>query len=188
MISPILIIIDMKFQHLYSITGEPGTGKTSIGNYIAESFKYKHVDLEDESTRSKFLNNFATTIDELIASGENIIVTWGFEPYLEFDGVALLKEKGFKIIWFDGDRKAAYQEYIRREEEKYNRDKKLGISPFTSLEECLKIHKEAYDAQIKKIDESDIVKKLNPVKINSFNIEGKFRGKKEIANDILSLC
>ena len=85
------------------ITGIPGTGKTTIGNYLALAKGYEHLDIEEalkrhDTTGSEIIQNF---ID---SPSENKVITWGFIPEIDDNGVKKFLDLGYKMIWFNGIR------------------------------------------------------------------------------------
>ena len=62
------------------ITGIPGTGKTCYGNKFAAEFGFAHFDLEEPNTVNRCDSDPARFIDDLLRSGSNFVVTWGFAP------------------------------------------------------------------------------------------------------------
>jgi len=126
----------MKAKRLL-ITGIPGTGKTTFGNYVRDRYSYEHVNVE-ELQKSGLPWNF-----DVLNNDGKVIVTWGFWPqdYPEIETIKKLKERGFVLIWFDGDRSAALKAFNRR-----------GDVP-----------EHLFRAQIKRIDDSDVIRRIEPI-------------------------
>ena len=146
------------------ITGIPGMGKTTIGEYLGQNYGFIHWDVEKKNR-----------IDELILSKSgNIVLTWGFVPKDDnIEIIQKLRNSGFDLIWFDGDRDAARREFVER-------DSKLEIDNFNSQLQLL-------EKQLQRIEDSDVIKRLKPRIINTFNKEHKFRQKEDIVNEILNI-
>ena len=146
------------------IAGIPGMGKTDMGNYLQEHHGFKHVDMEVGGNIQSILTTPDIFVNQLLQE-EKIVLTWGFRPFEDAESVLDLKSKGFKIIWYDGDRESARREFTRR-------------SPGESNER-------AYQYQLMRIETSKIVEQIDPIQINTFTEEGIFRGYDDIAEEIL---
>lgn len=144
------------------ITGVPGMGKTTIGNYLREKKGFKHIDFED----SESLKRFATNTEQFIRqelSQDNIVITWGFVPVEnQINLVLYLRNIGLKIVWLDGNRLAAFREYLEAGRPEY---------PFY--------------VQMTRIEESNVIARIKPKIVNTFNSEGRFKELESIANEIL---
>lgn len=152
----------MAERKLLLITGVPGTGKTTVGNYLQEKFGYNHIDFEDSNLFLKFESSPDTYIDELVSNKGKIVITWGFAPDEGgFQRVSFLMLKGFKIIWFDGNRVAAFREYL-----------KAGRP------------EEPFYFQMFRIENSKVIERINPLLINTFDESGHFRKLEEIVDEI----
>lgn len=145
------------------ITGIPGTGKTSIGNFLESDRGYRHLDIE---------NVFKThgapgmkIVEEFLAEkGEDKVITWGFRTVEDEPMVRQLQDLGYKMIWFDGNREAAKREFLKR-----------GDVP-----EAL------FDLQLSNINKMDI-DSFGALKVNTFNDRGEFLSQREIADQIISI-
>ncbi len=140
------------------ITGIPGTGKTTIGEYLVQHHGFTHFDME-VSRGEKFDQQFNTFN---ILEG-NKVITWGFMPGTHDDIVLQFKNMGYRMIWFDGDRPSARREFIKR-----------GT-----------VSVDALNKQISRINKLDLAI-FNPIQINTFNQNGKFRDKEEICEEIIN--
>lgn len=103
-------------RDLLLITGIPGTGKTTLADNLAKDFGFVHHDLEDPSVLQRLFANPTQFIADTLSQNRDTLLTWGFVPDHQ-QSVALilqLKTAGFKLIWFDGNRPAALQAFIRR--------------------------------------------------------------------------
>ncbi|HRH33042.1 MAG TPA: hypothetical protein PK720_02810 [bacterium] len=143
------------------ITGIPGMGKTTVGEYLSKYYNFIHWDVEKDPERS-----------DLITQLGNIVITWGFPVKDEnIEIIEKLRINGFDLIWFDGDREAARREFVER-------DSKLGMDYFNSQLELL-------EKQLQRIKDSNVIERLKPRIINTFNREHKFRNIKDIVDEIL---
>lgn len=144
------------------ITGIPGTGKTTIGNFLRDQFGYKHVNFEDGVSLNEFFQNPDNFID-LELKNDNSVISWGFVPdEVQIETVNYLKrDKGFSLVWFDGDRVSAFREYL-----KAGRPENL------------------FYLQMFRIEESKVVERIKPLIINTFNNVGRFREKTEVVEEI----
>ena len=94
------------------ITGIPGTGKTTIGEYLRANKGYEHFNMERELVSQ---SSFSAAIEAFLeAPGENKVITWGFRPGVDDAGVKQLQALGFQMIWFDGNREAARKAFLKR--------------------------------------------------------------------------
>lgn len=144
------------------IVGIPGMGKTKIGDYLALNCDFTHIDMEGENQRR---------INDLENIEGNIVVTWGFVPnegQIKF--VEQLRDSGFKLMWLDGDRDAALREFTKR-------DSSRGEDYLSGQLEALKI-------QLKRIEDSCVVKRIAPNMFNTFDVQHNFKTLEEIAREI----
>ncbi len=151
----------MRNMKLILITGVPGTGKTSIGDYLKDKHGFKHINFEDGISLNQFISDTNAFLNGDCKISD-VVTTWGFVPSSEqIQLVDLLKSKGFKLFWFDGNRLAAFREYL-----KAGRLEKL------------------FYLQMYRICESDVISKINRIIINTFDKDGVFRKKGEIVEEI----
>jgi hypothetical protein len=147
------------------ISGVPGAGKTCIGDFLKNEHGFMHIDLEKDVR----LLNLVHSTDEFIKTlpASNVVMTWGFMPKDDNSIIAVLalKASGFKIVWFDGNREASRREFIRRNT--------------VSLDN--------YKTQINNINESEIVKMINPFVYNTFDNDGCFKSQDIIYSDLKKL-
>ena len=150
-------------RDLLLLTGIPGTGKTFYGDKFATEFGFAHYDLEDQRTLSRF-SSLGQLVSELVSVKKNVVVSWGFNPVdpPSLELIRLLRNAGFKLIWFDGNRAAALQAFRNRR---------------TVSEELLA-------AQIQRIERNKIVEQLKPTIINSFDAYGQFKPPAELLDEI----
>ncbi|MGH7198191.1 MAG: hypothetical protein ACREH5_05580 [Candidatus Omnitrophota bacterium] len=149
------------------IAGVPATGKTTVGRYLGSERSFLHIDFEDRSPLwNEFLiTNPAGLIDDFSCHGGDLVVTWGFAPEAHsIRVVKIFKEKGFDLIWFDGNRQAALREFLRRE----GGDTR------------------AFREQLKGIRRARVLEKIRPVVVNTFDPKGRFRDLPAIAAEVVA--
>jgi len=138
------------------ISGVPGTGKTTIGNYLESQRKFVHFDIE----KVMKLPNFNTL-------NENTILTWGFNPE-DPVSVGYIKDfvnSGRMMIWLDGNRDASKKAFIDR--------KTVSLARYE--EQMERITRQ----------EKKIYSEFSPRVINPFDSFGHFKPCEEIAIEIL---
>ncbi len=143
------------------ITGIPGTGKTTIGNYFASAKGYEHFEIEAILKRhgSAGFPIIEAFIDR---PSENKVVTWGFLPVVDDALVRRFQGLGYRMFWLDGNREAARREFLKR-----------GDVPVIAL-----------DNQMAKIEKFDL-DSFKPIHINPFSKDGIFLEKEKIVEMIL---
>ncbi len=149
------------------IAGVPATGKTTVGRYLGEERGFLHVDFENRNHlwNELLVVNPASLIDDFMSYERDMVITWGFPPETTaIRVVKLFKEKGFKVVWFDGDRKAALREFLRRE----------GGEP------------RAFRDQVNGIRRARVVEKIEPVIVNTFDQAGRFKDLPQITSEVLA--
>jgi gluconate kinase len=138
------------------ITGIPGTGKTTIGNYLAEQMGYLHFDVER--------HGFYSINDFLCDPNNYKVISWGFYPGQDDSNIQQLINLGFQMIWFDGNRESALNEFNKR-----------GTVP-----------EHLFHAQIDRIDGLDLDRFQHHV-FNPFSTDGSFMSKEEIVMKIFKI-
>jgi len=156
-----------KFKKIL-LTGIPGAGKTTMGDYFRDELGYKHCDLErlcdlDRYLKTGILVDFKKLLRYFKNYENDVVVSWGFNPVCDFGHVKRLRNIGFKLFWLDGNRPAAFRAYIRRgtrsQEEMFN--------------------------QMAGIEKHRVIERINPIVINPFKNDWSFRRKVDIAREIL---
>lgn len=155
---------------LLLITGVPGTGKTTIGNYLAEKYGYIHFDrellqswsIEFQQAWIESPQSFVSAIKKL---NKDIVITWGFMPGTDDSYVLELKNLGSKLIWLDGNREAAKKAFLAR-----------GT-----------VSEKLFNIQMLRIEGSSIQNVFNPKVFNTFGVKGNFLEKDEIVKGLLLL-
>lgn len=153
----------MKASHLL-ITGIPGTGKTTIGDYLQKNYQFIHYNFEIQTTLNQFANEKDGFISKTITQ-PNVVISWGFMPYGHTEHVVKFMKGGFDVIWFDGNRIAAFREFMKR-----------GT-----------VSESAFSLQMSNICSSKVIEFLRPRIINTFDENGHFRALGDIAAEILNL-
>jgi DNA polymerase III delta prime subunit len=148
------------------ISGIPGTGKTTVAEHLAEHFGYTHINVEAESFRARReLEEDAQAFLGGLATLENVVLSWGFGPYVDRPAVEEVIAAGFKFVWLDGNHVTSLRNFLAREQN----------DP----------HQEAnYYGQMQMILATEVVEHLRPVKVDPFSGEA-FRPVEEIAAEIL---
>lgn len=143
------------------IAGIPGTGKTSIGNYLKEQHNFTHINMEDPPKDwPGDLEQQATKLRECcekVTPDKKLVITWGFLPDHAnvLSVVKTILEYQPLFIWFDGNRPAARREFVKR----------------GTVQENL------FNLQITRIDNTQIIRQLSPTLFNTFNADGIFLDK-----------
>ncbi len=155
------------------IVGIPGTGKTTIGNYLRDNRGFMHIDMESEDNIPEAFEKPQDFVKRLENISGDLVVTWGFVPIEQFINlIDKLKKLGFRVIWFDGNREFARKAFMER-------NKQHG-------EEFLAKSMDDLHVQMTRINESDVIKKIDPKVIDTFDANGTFRPYEDIVKDVLA--
>ncbi len=105
------------------VCGIPGSGKTSYSEWLEREKGFLHLDfdqlLHGFGTQHKlslialFRGNPEAFISRLSQKSQSTMIDWGF-PLSMLSQVRWLQQKGTVTWWFDGDREAARQAFIKR--------------------------------------------------------------------------
>jgi len=153
----------MTKRKLLFIAGIPGTGKTTIGDFLAEKYKYIHINMEKDHRASKIMENYDKFITDFFSGTSNIVITWGFSPDQETtDIINQLRKYGFGIFWFDGNHISARKATMNR----------------------IDFDEEVLSRQMHLLDVWDAPKEIMAKTINVFNKDGNFRNLKDIVREI----
>ncbi len=153
-------------MRLLLITGIPGTGKTTIGDHLAEHHGFRHIDFETADLVRFWQygeRGFRKQLSALKQQKQDTVATWGFVPDAQLGMVKLMRSLGFEWVWLDGDRAAARRVFVARA---------------TVPEHLL-------DVQMQKIATYIDLDKLRPRIVNPFDGMGTFRPVPEVAADVL---
>lgn len=153
---------------LLLITGVPGTGKTEISDYLRDKHNFTHLDREITNPWPKTLEARIEWVKSQVkshaTSGKSIVISWGFMPGYDDKEIKQIRNLGFSLIWFDGNRPAARQAFIKRNT----------------------VSVELLEVQMQKIEALDLIA-LKPVVFNPFDKDGVFLEKEEIAKVLLQV-
>ncbi len=151
---------------LLLLTGIPGTGKTTAGDYLADHHDFVHLDAEAHVIQGlvRTWGEFLVKARRLRDEGNNVVISWGFMPGTDDGTVRSLQKLGFTMVWFDGDRTAALREFLKR-----------GT-----------VTKELFDIQMAKVDSLDL-DSFSSKLINPFDAKREFLSKATIAKRLLTL-
>ena len=145
------------------IAGIPGTGKTTIGDYLQKEKGFFHINLENNPENANFFNDPVSFICAIESQEQDIVITWGFIPNEhQTKLVLLLKERGYQLFWFDGNREAALRAFNKR-----------GT-----------VSEQAFQIQIANINSSQVINLIRPTIINTFGKTGKFRSRAAIVREL----
>jgi hypothetical protein len=161
---------------LLFVAGVPATGKTWLGNWLAETRGYTHIDAERNWDPGLVATGFKAEWDSIFQHRDAqifaemlrrlsrpAVVNWGF-PTQFLHLAAALKLAGFQLVWLTGDRDQARAAFVRRG----------GIDP-----RCFDRQMDAIERDwphIARVFEGCIVQGLNP--------DGSQRHPEEIWHDI----
>jgi hypothetical protein len=106
------------------IAGIPATGKSSYADWLASQKGFLHLDVEKEGVLARagleevWYDMFASSsVDRFTGAlrriGRPVTIDWGLPPNC-LPIVELLASSGVEIWWFDGDREAARESFIKR--------------------------------------------------------------------------
>jgi len=151
-------------RDLFLITGMPGTGKTTFGDTLAKNFGFAHFDFEDSATVNQCAPDPDRFIDDVLRTKNSVVVTWGFVPDHEYSVAIVRKfrERGFKLIWFDGNREVALRIFQKR-----------GTVPDA-----------LFQLQMRRIDDSRIIDRIKPAIINPFDDDECFKPAASLLGEI----
>jgi hypothetical protein len=124
---------------LILIAGVSATGKSRFGQWLADTKRFLHVDMElpDAEPYSwgwnglrKEWNTFCDGSDrdalirEMKGRSAPVVLNWGFPPWM-LPVVSALKASGISLWWFDGDRVVARKVFEGRARQRLS----AGSSP-----------------------------------------------------------
>jgi len=169
------------------ITGIPGSGKTRIGKFLQEQYGFALEDIEEWQGRDeRFLKDgnidqdkVDHEIEKMTEHNHNIVAVFGFRPGNPVDVFITkrLKEKwNFRLFWFDGNQAAALRAYYERELQRYDKGS-LDPEFFDRIK--------GFFIQMENIRASKIIEDIQPILINTFRAEGRFRTETEIVSEMM---
>jgi hypothetical protein len=155
-----------KTEKLLLLTGIPGSGKTEAGQTLATRHGFEHLDMEEfiMTPPAKTREGLIAEARRLRDQGVDLVVTWGFMPGVDDGTIRALQALGFRMVWFDGDRKAALREFLKR-----------GT-----------VTEDLFYVQMRKIASMDLAS-FSPIPFNTFDSSGAFLPRATIARKLLEL-
>jgi hypothetical protein len=104
---------------LLLLTGIPGTGKTTVAEYLVAHHGYTHFDREQFDQWPKYLQvlwirALPLFVWFVIQRYRQVVISWGFLPLMDNYEIRQLIDYGFRMIWFDGEREVARREFLKR--------------------------------------------------------------------------
>lgn len=153
------------------ISGIPGTGKTTLANYLAEHHGYYHLDMEAKAFlgRQRIKHDPEELFTEL-SNHPKVVVSWGFGPFEDRRDIERFIASGYRVAWLDGDRVAAFRNFMSREQSSPNAE----------------VMEYQYYGQMQLIMATNIVAQLEAIIIDPFDTQGNFRAEAEIAQELLA--
>ena len=101
------------------ISGTPCCGKTSFGDWLRDTHRFTHInlELEDFYLQHVILPALKQGFPCWISScATHIVVTWGYPPNAVcYEIVRRFTDSGFSAWWFDADLVLARQKYLERD-------------------------------------------------------------------------
>src|SRR5262245_9930914 len=89
------------------LTGTPGCGKRSLGNLLAVTHPFAHVDLDSPRRLHADADALVAELEAVLEESPNVVATWTPRSEDDLALPELLQANGFEWIWLDGDRGAA---------------------------------------------------------------------------------
>jgi shikimate kinase len=152
------------------LTGIPGTGKTTLGTYLADHADFYHQDMEaDNFAAVQKLHADPTSFLSSLSKYHNIVISWGFNPKSEVEYIKLIRDSGYKLIWLEGNHDSSFDAFLRGTKR--------------SVQDILN-----YKWQMNAIASTGIVNTLKPTVIDPYLFDGQFRPIQELAAEIKTLC
>ena len=105
------------------VCGIPGSGKTSYSEWLERQKGFLHLEFDQLQRGLGTQSNLSLIellqanpdafISRLLQTGQSTVIDWGFS-LSDLSLVCRLQQRGTVTWWFDGDRKAARQAFIKR--------------------------------------------------------------------------
>lgn len=144
------------------IAGIPGTGKTTTGNYLSKHFGFAHYDFENETTFALYTKDKRSFLTHA-KKQPKVVITWGFVPTKHIRHILTMRKRGFLLVWFDGDRIAAFRSFLKRGD----------------------VTDEQFYQQMIDIYKRNVLARLTPKVVNSFTPDGSFRPLEELCKELI---
>lgn len=150
------------------LCGVPGTGKTTLANYLEAEHGFFHRDMEaNEFAARKEFTQDPTGFLKRLTNHKDIVLSWGFRPFKDRATVEELVQADFRLIWLDWDRVVSFRNFMQRE----------NNNPISEA---------TYYEQMQSIITTGIVELLRPQIINPYTATGNFKQLEAIASEILN--
>ena len=148
---------------LLLLTGIPGVGKTTLGQELAIKHSFKHYDREQFKSWTlieQVLFKYSLPLFTMLATVRfrRIVISWGFSVQNDQSAIQKLIDLGYSMVWIDGDRQVAYQNYLIR-------DQKSGQDIILS--------RQRHQRQLSQINQLDL-NIFRHQKLNPFKSDGSF--------------
>jgi len=89
------------------LTGTPGCGKRSLGNLLAATHPFVHVDLDSPRFTGHDSEAIWAELEAKLEEGADAVATWTPSSKTDIPLLEVIQENGFEWIWLDGDFGAA---------------------------------------------------------------------------------
>lgn len=148
------------------ISGIPGTGKTTVSECLARDFGYLHVNMEADSFRGRReLEDDAQAFLDKLSNAADVVLSWGFGPYMDRPAIDRLLAAGYNLIWLDGDHVTTLRTFLAREDGDPRQEAN-------------------YYGQMQMILATEVAQRVNLTRVDPFS-RGDFRSVQEIAAEII---
>lgn len=116
------------------LSGIPGGGKTTIARGLATAYRFTSVPMEEYNFElaNQCLADPARFLAGLPSS--NVVLDWGFDPFVARPAIEAIIAAGFKPFWFDGNRAHFYTSFMRRENGSLARERAYYMQLFTIID------------------------------------------------------
>ncbi|MBM7555210.1 shikimate kinase [Halanaerobacter jeridensis] len=160
-----------------SLIGFMGTGKSSVGQELAQNLDYKFVDLDEEIVKEDgrpipdifaedgedYFRDVETKVTEKIGSRDNQVIATGGGVILRDQNIANLKQNGIVILL-----QATPEEIYNRTKDDDNRPLLEVEDPLAKINSLLEERKESYQCTPYQIDTTElsieeVVKKIEEI-------------------------
>lgn len=110
-------------KKIITISGIPGTGKSTFGKWLEKEKGFIYWDLEHETLEElgertnlgfEGESNIGSFLIKMNSINNVGVIDWGFDPEIGLEIIQNLKKNGIDIWWFDGDRNAARDSFKNR--------------------------------------------------------------------------
>lgn len=147
-------------RKLILVSGFPGTGKTTIGDWLEKNRDYVHINMEEGHRTTQILNDFNGFSEQYLKGNNNLVMTWGFSP--DWETVRIVKKLqdfGFKTFWFTGDLATSREVILDRRD----------------------FDEETLQTQVSELKKWNIPEKIDVTIVDVFGNTGKFQSIDDLA-------